>query len=131
MTDPSRLTESHIRAWTDPGSFGRGEGYYRAGHIITPRRQDRTLKACCVGSRPEPYTVEITLGPGGIARGECSCPVGAGGHCKHAVALLLTWLHEPDALTTVEDVETALDGEAVDELIAARGRHNYAAAARS
>jgi len=117
MTDLPQLTESHIRAWTDPGSFGRGQAYYRAGHIITPRRQGSTLKARCLGSRPEPYYVEITLGPGGIAHGECSCPVGAGGHCKHAVALLLNWLHWPDAFTTVEDLETALKQWSKAELI--------------
>jgi len=117
MIDLPQLTESHIRAWTDPGSFGRGQGYYRAGHTITPRRQGSTLKARCIGSRPEPYCVEITLGPGGIARGECSCPVGAGGHCKHAVALLLTWLQRPDTFTTVEDVETALERRSKAELV--------------
>jgi uncharacterized Zn finger protein len=117
MTDLPQLTESHIRAWTDPGSFGRGQGYYRSGHIINPRRQERTLKARCVGSRPEPYTVEVTLAEGDIARGECSCPVGAGGHCKHAVALLLTWLHRPEAFTTVENLETALERRSKAELI--------------
>jgi uncharacterized Zn finger protein len=117
MTDHPQLTESDIRAWTDPGSFGRGQGYYRAGHIITPRRQGNTLKARCIGSRPEPYTVEVTLAQRGIAHGECSCPVGVGGHCKHAVALLLTWLHDPDAFTTMEDLETSLDQRSKAELI--------------
>jgi uncharacterized Zn finger protein len=117
MSDLPQLTESHIRAWTDPGSFGRGQGYYRAGHIVAPRRQDRTLKARCIGSRPGPYYVEVTLGPLSIASGDGSCPVGAGGHCKHAVALLLTWLHKPDTFTTAEDVETALKRRSRAELI--------------
>jgi uncharacterized Zn finger protein len=117
VTKLPQLTESDIRGWTDPGSFGRGQGYYRAGHIVTPRRQGNTLKARCIGSRPEPYYVEVTLAQKGIASGDCSCPVGAGGHCKHAVALLLTWLHEPDAFTTVEDVETALERRSKAELV--------------
>ncbi len=117
MTNHPQLTESGIRAWTDPGSFGRGQGYYRASHIITPRRQERILKACCIGSRPEPYYVEVTLAQRGIASGDCSCPVGAAGHCKHAVALLLTWLHDPDAFTTVEDMETPLKRRSKAELL--------------
>ncbi|MCK4470556.1 MAG: SWIM zinc finger domain-containing protein, partial [Anaerolineae bacterium] len=93
MTTLPELTESDVRRWTDERSFGRGRGYFRGGYILNPRRQGDTLKARCQGSRPQPYRVEITLGPDGIASGTCSCPVGAGGHCKHGVALLLTWIH--------------------------------------
>jgi len=117
MTDLPQLTENDIRRRTDERSFGRGRGYFQSGRILNPRRQGNTLKARCTGSRPQPYHVEITLGPEGILAGECSCPVGAGGHCKHAVALLLTWLHEPDTLTAVEDLETALNRRTKVELI--------------
>ncbi|MGD8244244.1 MAG: hypothetical protein PVI63_03540, partial [Anaerolineae bacterium] len=117
MTDLSPITEADIHDWTDPRSFGRGQRYYCNGHIIHPRRQGSTLKANCIGSRPQPYRVEITLGGRGIAYGHCSCPVGAGGHCKHAVALLLAWLHEPETFTTVEELETALARRSKDELI--------------
>lgn len=41
MTNRPELTDSHIGGWTDPGSLGRGPGYYRGGHMIAPRRQDR------------------------------------------------------------------------------------------
>lgn len=116
MTDLPQLTENDIRRWTDERSFGRGRGYFQSGRILNPRRQGNTLKARCTGSRPQPYHVEITLGPEGILAGECSCPVGAGGHCKHAVALLLTWLREPDTLTA-EDLETALNRRTKVELL--------------
>ncbi|MDY7076215.1 MAG: SWIM zinc finger family protein, partial [Chloroflexota bacterium] len=112
-----RLTESDIRRWTDERSFGRGQGYSRGGYVLNPRRQGDTIEARCQGSRPQPYHVEITLGPDGIASGTCSCPVGSGGHCKHAVALLLTWLHEPDSFTAVDDLETALDRRSKGELV--------------
>ena len=105
MTDPPQLTESDIRRWIGERSFERGLGYFRRGHILDPRRQGDTLKARCLGSRPTPYYVEITLGQGGIVVGTCSCPVGGGGHCKHAAALLLTWLHQPDTFLEVEDLE--------------------------
>jgi len=117
MSSLPQLSESAISAWTDSGSFGRGQRYYETGHIINPRRQGETLKALCLGSRPQPYRVEIVLGQEGIVSGDCSCPIGTGGHCKHAVALLLTWLHEPETFMTVEDLETALDRLSKAELI--------------
>lgn len=118
MTDLPRLTESEIRHWTDEASYRRGVGYFEGGQILDPRLQGRTLKARCLGSAPRPYYVEVTLGEGGIAAGQCSCPVGAGGHCKHAVALLLTWLDDRDAFIAVETLEVALEKRSKAELIA-------------
>jgi uncharacterized Zn finger protein len=118
MTDLPKLTESDVRRWAGEGSFERGRGYFRRGHVLDPRRQGNTLKARCIGSRARPYQVEVTLGPEGIVVGDCSCPVGRGGHCKHAAALLLTWLHQPDAFLEVEDLEAALNRRSKAELVA-------------
>ena len=92
---PPRPTESDIRRWTGEASFGRGQCYFAQRNILNPRRQGDTLKARCLGSRPQPYRVTVTLGPTGIVAGHCSCPVGSGGHCKHAAALLLTAQSDP------------------------------------
>jgi len=46
-----------------------------------------------------------------------NCPVGAGGHCKHGVALLLTWIHQPDAFLAAEDLETNLERRSKAELV--------------
>ncbi len=118
MSSLPHLTESEIRAWSSEPSFSRGQQYFRQGAILDPRRAGMTLKAHCAGSRPQPYRVQVTLGPKGIIAGDCSCPVGAGGHCKHAVALLLTWLDDPEAFIEVEDLETALERRSKAELIA-------------
>ena len=118
MTDLPRLTEPDIRRWAGEASFGRGQHYFRQGHILDPRLQGDTLKARCLGSRSQPYHVEVTLGPEGVFVGTCSCPVGGSGRCKHAAALLLTWLHQPDAFLEVEDLETALNRRSKAELIA-------------
>jgi len=118
MTVPPRLTESAIQQWLGVDSFGRGERYYLQGRILNPYRQAETLKALCSGSQPEPYRVEVLLGPHGIVAGDCSCPVGAGGHCKHAAALLLTWLHEPQSFLEVEDLKARLERRSKAELIA-------------
>jgi len=118
MTVPSRLTESAIQQWLGVDSFGRGERTYHQGRILNPQRQAETLKAICFGSQPEPYRVEIVLGPQGIVAGQCSCPVGGRGRCKHAAALLLTWLHEPHTFQEVEDLETQLARRSQAELVA-------------
>jgi uncharacterized Zn finger protein len=118
MTDLPHLTESDIRRWVGEASFGRGQRYFRQGRVLDPRHQEDTLKARCLGSSSQPYQVEVTLGPEGIASGECSCPVGGGGRCKHAAALLLAWLQEPDTFLEVEDLETALNHRSKAELVA-------------
>ncbi|MFB0534839.1 MAG: SWIM zinc finger domain-containing protein [Anaerolineae bacterium] len=112
MSTFPRLSESDVRRWVGEASFGRGQRYFRQGNILNPRRQGDTLKARCLGSRPQPYQVEVTLGPGGIAVGGSSCPVGGGGHCKHAAALLLAWLHEPDAFLEMAIADGRLGGGA-------------------
>ena len=116
--DLPTITLEEIRAWTDEASYGHGTSYFRQSRIRSPRRHDRTLQAECLGSRPEPYLVKITLGEGGIVAGDCSCPVGMGGSCKHAVALLLTWFHMPEAFAEIEPPTAALNNLTREELIA-------------
>ncbi|MFP4343668.1 MAG: SWIM zinc finger domain-containing protein [Anaerolineales bacterium] len=111
------LSESDVRRWTDEVFFDRGQHYYRNGYILNPRRQGGLLTARCQGSRPQPYHVEITLGERGIVRGSCSCPVGVGGRCKHAVALLLTWIRRPESFTEVEEMDATLEEHSKAELI--------------
>ena len=118
MNDLPWLTESKIQQRIGDASFRRGVRYYRQGRILNPRRQAETLKALCSGSQPEPYRVEVRLGLKGIVAGHCSCPVGRSGRCKHAAALLLTWLHEPEMFQQIEDLETSLLRRGKGELVA-------------
>jgi uncharacterized Zn finger protein len=111
------LTKADIERWVGSASFERGQGYFRHGYIFNARRQGQTLKAQCLGSQVQPYRVEVTLGSGGIERGNCSCPVGAGGRCKHAAALLLTWLTAPDDFQEVAELDTLLAQRSKTELI--------------
>jgi hypothetical protein len=110
-------SEQAIRARFDAQSWQRGRQYARDGAIINARRQGMTLRASCIGSLPEPYRVELTFDDGGIASADCSCPVGDGGHCKHVVALALTWLEHPERFVALEDVDAALERRDKAELI--------------
>jgi len=113
-----QLTEQDIRARVGDQSFERGRPYVRDGAIFNTRRQGMTVKGHCIGSLPEPYRVQVTFDAHSIASADCSCPVGAGGHCKHVAALLLTWLEQPEMFVAVEEVETALERRDKGELIA-------------
>jgi len=117
MTTLLSLTENDIRTWTGDASLSKGRAYFRDGSIINPRRQGDTLKAQCIGSAAQPYRVEITLGPTGITAGHCSCPVGDGGGCKHAAALLLTWVNKAASFTKSEELVTTLNQRSKEELI--------------
>ncbi len=116
MTGISKLTENDVRSWTDSATFGRGMDYYRHGYILRPRRQGMLLKAQCLGSQPTPYRVQVTCNAQGIASATCSCPVGYA--CKHTVALLLTWVHKPEAFTEEETLDATLEQRDKAELIA-------------
>ncbi len=118
MSTPPKLTEADIRNWAGEQSLAKGRPYFRDGLIINPRRQGDMLKAQCVGSASQPYRVELTLGDKGIVTGHCSCPVGDGGRCKHAAALLLAWLNDPAAFAEVDALRTTLDKQSKEALIA-------------
>ncbi|MEZ4708092.1 MAG: SWIM zinc finger family protein [Caldilineaceae bacterium] len=101
-----KLTERDVQSWFDSGSFSRGRSYYKNGYIQHPTVQGAALKGQCYGSAPVPYRVQVTLGDAGIVAADCSCPLG--GNCKHCVALLLTWVHEPAEFAQVEEVANTL-----------------------
>lgn len=116
-----RLTESHIRELASEKSFDRGEAYYHDGSVLEPVRQERELRAQCQGSDYEPYQVSATLSKSGIAETSCTCPYDYGGICKHIVALLLTYVHEPQAFRSIPPLATLLAGRSREELIALVG----------
>ena len=116
-----RLTEAHVRELASEKSFDRGEAYYHDGSLLEPVRQERELRAQCQGSDYEPYQVSATLSKSGIAETSCTCPYDYGGICKHIVALLLTYVHEPQSFRPIPPLATLLAGRSREELIALIG----------
>ena len=115
-----QITERAIQNWVSEPSFSRGRRYFRNGAIFDARREGDTIKALCQGSASSPYRVRVTLSSSGVADAECSCPVGADGHCKHVAALLLTWLHHPEYFREAPPLAQrlrALDKDALIKLI--------------
>ena len=114
----SSISEVDIQNWVGPTSFKRGQAYFRQRSILQPRRQGRILKANCRGSSAPSYRVEVNLGLDEINWGVCSCPVGAGGQCKHVACLLLTWLDAPHTFQVIESLDESLERRSKEELIA-------------
>jgi superfamily II DNA or RNA helicase len=91
---------SDLRRLTDPGTFERGQNYWRQGRVKHVegklRRGDSWIVISEVrGSGQAPYDQDIAVElANGVLRkldGVCDCPVGY--NCKHVVAAMLAW-HE-------------------------------------
>jgi uncharacterized Zn finger protein len=54
----------------------------------------------------------------GIAETACTCPYDWGGICKHIVALLLAYVHNPQVFRVIEPLDRMLADKSKDELIA-------------
>lgn len=118
MPSIPHITKSDVINWTDDAYFKRGQSYYQSRAIYEQRREGMKIKSKCSGSQAPFYRQEVLFNTKGVESGECSCPVGSGGHCKHAVALLLTWVNDPDSFQEVEALDAILDKRSKPELIA-------------
>ena len=112
MSDWPKLSKSEIYKWISDESFTPTHHL-----IIHPSRTGRTLQALYQGEMREFYRVKITLGRESIVAGSCSCPVGYGGRCQHAAALLFLWLEDPDRFIEVRSLSAALETHNEAQLI--------------
>ncbi len=76
-----------------------------------------TIKSKCSGSQAPFYRQEVLFDSRGIKSAECSCPVGDGGRCKHTIALLLTWVNDPNSFQEVGEIDSILEKLSKPELI--------------
>ncbi len=116
--DGPALRESDVSRWVGAASYDRGRRYARDGAIGGALREGDTLRATCAGSYQNHYLLWARLGPDGVAEAECDCPVGDGGRCKHVAALLLTWLHHPEAFVETAPLADVLAQKSPDQLAA-------------
>jgi uncharacterized Zn finger protein len=120
MDDPPSITEAAVRRLARTQSFERGENYYERGAVVDLERRGDTLRGRVEGSQYEPYRVDITLDETGIADTACSCPYDHGGICKHRVAVVLTYIRDPETIEerpAVTELLTDLDREALSDLL--------------
>lgn len=116
------LDEDDIADMTDEGSFSRGQGYYTRGNLFDLVRRGDVLEGWSEGSSGGPYHIRVTMARKGSSHDEpvvsysCTCP--RGGFCKHVVALLLSWVHDPGSFASRRTLAEALAGKSRDELAA-------------
>ena len=103
-----QITLDQIQQRCTEQSFTRGVDYFYAEAIGNPVFHDYTLSATCDGTDIDPYHVTVELMPTGIDTAYCSCPYDWEGDCKHIVALLLTCIHAPDTILSLEPLLATL-----------------------
>jgi SWIM zinc finger len=116
------LSEADIQSYTDDANFRKGYDPYLQQAIVKPTLSESVLRAVYQGSSESMYRVEATLLPAGdksahkVVSAGCSCP--RGGFCKHLVALLLTWVHQPERFAVRSRLMGRLDEKSREELLA-------------
>ncbi|WP_424357108.1 SWIM zinc finger family protein [Methanocella sp. MCL-LM] len=96
-------------------SYERGLDYYHSGNVTDPLKINGVLYAEVWGSADEPYQTSVTIDEDGNIFSDCSCPVGD--MCKHGVAVMLSWMHEPSSFMNGDKVIKSLESRSREELL--------------
>jgi len=122
MTSAINLTEAMIRSACAPQSFERGQEYYHSDAIYNTVRLGNLLIADCEGTSAPCYRVQVGLDEAGVHSAACTCPYDWGGYCKHIVALLLTYIHEPELFVERSEPEDLLAPLSREDLVKLMGK---------
>jgi uncharacterized Zn finger protein len=120
MGTSARLTEDVVRELSTKQSFARGLNLYRSGAISDIYRQGDAIYGECEGSSAPYYNVAAVIAGGVVTEATCNCPYDFGGLCKHIIALLLTYIHDPkqfEERLPVRDLVKDLDRAALVSLL--------------
>lgn len=102
MRDKITINHEQIQERALDQSFYRGVSLYESDAIFLPARRGNQLSAMCVGSSSAAYRVTASFDESGCLTTHCTCPYDWGGDCKHIVALLLTYLLQPEVFRAGE-----------------------------
>jgi uncharacterized Zn finger protein len=114
---PSKLTEASIRAGANEKSFARGRELFRRGAVSQAAIQGDVLSGACEGTQSPFYRVRAELDGGGVRSASCTCPYDFGGYCKHIVALLLSYAHDPERFVVRKEPAELLSDLSREQLI--------------
>src|SRR3954447_11193204 len=123
---PFDLTETLMREHASSESFRRGEDYYQRGNVLSLTRRGNIFRAEVGGSQFAPYEVRVAFDEAGITEAACSCPYEWGGWCKHIVAALLAWAHEPESVRerpALEEILSELDRDQLQTILLRLAEH--------
>lgn len=103
-----KLTAAVIRSLAPPQSFQRGQELCQSGALSSLTRQETVIRGLCEGTSSPFYQVSAELDGGGVRTASCNCPYELGGYCKHIVALLLAYAHDPQQFIVRQDLRETL-----------------------
>jgi uncharacterized Zn finger protein len=104
----NKMTENILKSLSSPESFTRGHDLYQSDAVFDTFRQGDLLTGKCKGRSAPFYQIRVQLDEGGIQEASCTCPYDWGGYCKHIVALMLTYVHSPDAFIEQKNIKELL-----------------------
>ncbi|MGQ4913111.1 MAG: SWIM zinc finger family protein [Candidatus Asgardarchaeia archaeon] len=88
----NNIFEDDVRKVFGFRTYEKGRKYFEEGLVFNGIVFENKLIANVQGTMPRPYKVIVSLQT--PFNNRCSCPLG--GDCKHVVATLLSWIHNPD-----------------------------------
>jgi hypothetical protein len=96
----------------------RGFDYYRQKRVLHPIIHNDHMHADVAGSSYEPYRVEIRAKGNNIKdlSISCTCPY-EDGVCKHAIALLYTWIRAPSIFSSIKLLDMNLERLSKEHLL--------------
>lgn len=111
------ITESAIQSASSAASFARGYALYREDAVFDTFIQGDVLTGKCQGSGAPYYQLQVRIDDGGFENAFCSCPYDWGGYCKHLVALMLTYIHDPEEFVELQNTTRLLSGMEKEDLV--------------
>lgn len=128
-----KISEEQLRDMTTPKVYPRGVELYRQNAVRHITLRDNRLTAQVKGTYQPFYTVVVELEDGEVVAAVCDCEYEFEGWCKHIVATLLTCMHKPESVETLESVQSvvgALEREEMEALLSDLARQDPTLAAR-
>lgn len=109
------LTEEKLEKIGQEHTRIGGSNYFRENRIKNQMVWGRTIVGEIGGSNQEAYKIRIDVTEERI-KSTCNCPYG-GSYCKHAFALLYTWIRAQNTFKRLENIEFILSKKSNHELI--------------
>ncbi len=113
-----KLTEAIVRAGAGEGNFQHGLELYRGDAVFDTTMRGETLTGKCEGTNEPFYEVSVELDGGGVRKTSCECRYKLAGYCKHAVALLLSYVHKPGQFVARKELAELLAGLNREQMLA-------------
>lgn len=102
------LDENVLKSLCTSAVYQRGELLFHSDAVFNTFRDKEVLKGNCLGKSEAYYEIEVELEEGQIVDSFCSCPYDWDGYCKHLIALLLAYIHEPMLFIEVDYIKNQL-----------------------